>query len=82
MDKISLRQTGNNGYFTTSIILNEASEKVGIIEYHYNCKKSYYVGWKLDKPKNPNMETGTTKGFDTLEAAISFSLEGGNNNGQ
>lgn len=69
-----LQQTGNNGYFSTLNILDCYGNKIGLVEYHYNCKNQYYVGWRFED-KIGGMQTGKTKSFNNLEDAINYSIE-------
>jgi len=77
-----IRRTGGNAYFTTYGIYDDEGRKVGIYEDHWNVKKRYFVGWRLDQPtKMPGHVTGTTQSFDKRDEAIQYSIGGiGNGN--
>jgi hypothetical protein len=72
--KIDLYKT--EPYFNTYHIYNDDKYLlVGIIEYHWNCKERYYIGWKLDNPtKLPGHNTGETASFNTIEEAMIYSV--------
>lgn len=69
-----LQEASNNGYFSTINVFNNYGEKIGLVEYHYNCKNPYYVGWRFEE-KIGGMQTGKTKLFNSLEDAINYSIE-------